>query len=114
MPRQEFDLSFGAWTSSTIEAAAAFDLGDKERSDAILARLKDGPSADTATELSIACVYAWRGENDLAFEWLDATLDRLPNLTLQFSHEACFHRLVDDPRWDELLERWTGNSPVGA
>jgi len=52
-----------------------------------------------------ATVYAYRGEHDRAFEWLDrAVVDHNQNL-FTVASEPQFDRLHDDPRWLALLRR---------
>ena len=52
-----------------------------------------------------AIIYAWRGENDSAFEALDEVFEqhdsRLHNFLLQHS----FNRLESDPRYPVFLEK---------
>ena len=90
-------------------ALARHALGDGEASqralDELIARL-GGLAA-----YQIAEVYAWRGGNDQAFEWLDrAYAQKDPGLcTLRWS--PFLARLRSDPRYPELLHRL--NFPAG-
>src|SRR5439155_25572970 len=72
-------------------------------SDAALARLIES-SADTAA-YQIAEVYAYRGEKDRAFEWLErARQQRDPGLSSLRSDPFLAH-LQGDSRWDVLLRK---------
>jgi hypothetical protein len=53
----------------------------------------------------IADVYAWRGENDQAFEWAErAYAERDPGITW-FKIDPNFRRLRADPRYQNLLRK---------
>jgi len=54
----------------------------------------------------IAMVYAWSGDKDAAFQWLDKEID--VNGTYgwtQIPEDLRFRNLRDDPRWQVLLTR---------
>ncbi len=84
-------------------ALAYHDLGYSEKSNEALQYVIDNHAHDSSYQ--IAGIYAYRGENDLAFEWLEnayATRDGGLPLILASSQ---FDGLHDDPRFDELLKR---------
>jgi len=86
-----------------IKAAALFDMGESQKAqmaldDFLESPLRDGP-------LPAAFLYAWRGENDAAFEWLEMTLEeRNPDLSYILA-SSVLARLKDDPRFPIFLEK---------
>ena len=96
---QEPDLF---WRSNGL-ALAHHALGQKKESDAALAEniQKFGDSG----AFQIAEVYAYRGEADQAFEWLErAYAQRDPGLANCLA-DPYLKALHGDPRWPRLLER---------
>ncbi|MDX1403087.1 MAG: tetratricopeptide repeat protein [Woeseiaceae bacterium] len=80
-----------------------YALGNIEASDAALAELIDKFGSSSA--LQIAEAYAYRGEIDNAFEWLDRAYDnRDPGMT-NLLVTPLLANLHDDPRWEPLLDR---------
>ena len=58
----------------------------------------------------IAHVYAWIGDNDAAFEWLDkAVIDNEEGLYQQY-FQPLLNSLHDDPRWEQFREKTVGSS----
>jgi adenylate cyclase len=51
----------------------------------------------------IAQVYAWRGEKDKAFEWLDRAFAQRDIGLAELKGEPLFRNLQDDPRWTTFL-----------
>jgi TolB-like protein/Tfp pilus assembly protein PilF len=83
-------------------------LGDKSKSDAALSVLIE--KYEKGSSYNIAYVYAYRGESDKAFEWLDksvATQD--PGLS-GVPVEPLFANLKNDARWLPFLRK-VGKSP---
>jgi tetratricopeptide (TPR) repeat protein len=83
-------------------------LGRKADSDAALAALiakyeKDGPS-------TIAYVYAFRGEADKAFEWLDKAVEYGDTGLGEIVPETLFDKIHNDPRWLAFLRK-VGKAP---
>jgi TolB-like protein len=83
-------------------------LGRKAESDAALAALiakyeKDGPS-------NIASVYAYRGEADKAFEWLDKAVEYGDGGLGEIVTDNLFDKIHADPRWLEFLRK-IGKAP---
>jgi TolB-like protein/Flp pilus assembly protein TadD len=100
---REAERESDEWTRLTVQAQALWALNRKPESDAALARLIAG-SADTAA-YQIAEVYAYRRENDRAFEWLDrAWRQRDPGIAWT-RPDLSLARLHDDPRWPAFLRR---------
>jgi len=78
-------------------------LGREAEAQALIRQLLEGP-ADLAP-LPMARTYAWRGENDLAFEWLEKmSRQSNPSYTL-FLIEPWFRKLANDPRYALFLEK---------
>jgi tetratricopeptide (TPR) repeat protein len=78
-------------------------LGRRADSDQALATLiakyeKDAP-------YNIAYVYAWRGEADKAFEWLDKTVQYEDPGLSEIAVETFFDNIHSDPRWLPFLSR---------
>jgi len=89
-------------------AIAQHALGRAAESDAALATLTATHAQDAA--YYIATVYAYRGENDRAFEWLEkAVINQNQNL-FTITSEPQFDRLHADPRWLALLRK-LGKAP---
>ena len=53
----------------------------------------------------IAEVYAWRGETDKAFEWLQISFDNQDTGTLALLIDPLMRSLRDDPRYKNLLAK---------
>ncbi|HEY2394513.1 MAG TPA: tetratricopeptide repeat protein [Rudaea sp.] len=83
-------------------------LGRKADSDAALAALiakweKDAP-------YNIAYVYAYRGEADKAFEWLDKAIEYGDRGLSEIVTENLFDKIHSDPRWLAFLHK-VGKAP---
>jgi tetratricopeptide (TPR) repeat protein len=91
------------WGKLTGQALAYHALGREQDSNAALTDLiaKYGTNAD----YQIAQVYAYRGESDKSFEWLErAYQQRDPGLP-ELKSNPLFKNLRHDPRYSELLKR---------
>jgi len=89
-------------------AITYFALGRKAESDAALAELISNHEKESSW--NIAYVYAFRGEPDQAFEWLDkAIVYRDPGLSLTAA-QWTFERIHNDPRWLPFLRK-IGRAP---
>jgi adenylate cyclase len=85
-------------------ALGASALGDRSRADMALQELIDGWGTQWPSE--VAHVYAWRGELDEAFEWLERDLDVSgAGGWGEWKLQPLYANLRDDPRWQEFLER---------
>jgi len=97
----------------TLAAAARHALGDeaaaKVELDALLGLHRDAKTARESRDIafSVAMVYAFRGENDRAFEWLAKSEEGQTSnaSTSQSIDEPFFDKLRADPRWDAFLHR---------
>jgi len=87
-------------------ALALYSLGRYEESDRALEYLLDEMPEFMAEE--IPKIYAWRGENDEAFEWIDRAIGDTSGSDfkgfeyLQWLRDPLFANLHDDPRWQDL------------
>jgi TolB-like protein len=84
-------------------ALAHYARGDRPAADAALAELiaKDGDFL----AYQIAEVYAWRGEKDKAFEWLQISLNDHDTGTLSLLIDPLMRGLRHDARYDGLLAK---------
>jgi TolB-like protein/tetratricopeptide (TPR) repeat protein len=85
------------------QALAEHAQGRPEKSDAALRGLIEKYAQDSAYQ--VAEVYAYRGEADLGFEWLErAYAQRDPGLS-GIKSNALLRSLHGDPRWQPFLEK---------
>ncbi len=89
-------------------AIANHALGNKDASDHALQLLVKEFSDDWIS--NIAQVYAFRGDNDAAFEWLDKLVQQNHPELMELNSIALYMNLHSDPRWPELLKS-VGRSP---
>ena len=83
-------------------------LGRKADSDAALAALI--AKYKKGSPYNIAYVYAFRGEADKAFEWLDKAVDYGDSGLAQIVTENLFDKIPGDPRWLPFLRK-IGKAP---
>jgi adenylate cyclase len=88
---------------STGLAMAQYALGNQEASDQNL-NLVITEATDTSA-YQIAQIYAFRGEVDHAFEWLDHSYDIRDSGLSHTVGDPAFESLHEDPRWEQLLEK---------
>lgn len=84
------------------ESVSYYDLGNDAASDAAIDEIKSSPHS----EIAVALAYAYREDNDAAFEWLekayevrDASMIEIRMFTMILGP------LMKDPRWDDLVTR---------
>ena len=53
----------------------------------------------------VARIYAWLGENDKAFEYLEMAMAADPNMFSAVGNDF-YRKIQSDPRWDELMSRY--------
>jgi len=81
---------------------ALYDLGRIQEFDSRFSRFRN----DEADPEFVARIYAWVGDNDKAFEWLDkVTETRLQNLAVSIDNDY-YANLKSDDRWQALLEKY--------
>jgi len=96
------DLPAG-WVRCTALACARFAQGRVAESEAELSALKAGFSSQAAYQ--VAQVYAWRGETDLAFEWLEKSYETRDSGMPLMRCDPFFASVRADRRWLPLLQR---------
>ena len=84
------------------EAIAYHSLGNKHESDRALAELIE---CGEHWAFQVACACAWRGEADLAFEWLDKAIAVHDTGVPITGVHPLLRSLHSDPRWTPLLKR---------
>ena len=93
----QLEDSNGLWGQSL----ALWHLGRDAEADAIieeLARINAG-----ATKIALA--YAWREDNDKAFEWLERAYEERDDELIEMRMWGPFENIYADPRWDAFLTR---------
>jgi serine/threonine-protein kinase len=78
-------------------------LGRRGESDAALATLKSKHAGEMAYQ--IADVHAFRGEVDLAFEWLERAYAQRDSAVSYIKGDRLMRGLVGDPRYKAFLRR---------
>ena len=78
-------------------------LGRRSESDAALAALKSKYAGEMAYQ--IAEVHAFRGEADLAFEWLERAYDQRDGGVADIKGDRLMRGLVGDPRYKAFLRK---------
>jgi serine/threonine protein kinase/Tfp pilus assembly protein PilF len=91
------------WAKLSAQALADYDLGRREESDVVLSRLVATHSQDAAFQ--IAEVYAYRGQIDEAFKWLDRAYDMRDPGILELAVDPLLKNLRHDPRYTQLLKK---------
>jgi len=84
-------------------ALAYYAHGDQPAADAALAELIARDRNVMAYQ--IAEVYAWRGETDKAFEWLQISIDNHDTGTLSLLIDPLMRGLQRDPRYNSLVAK---------
>ncbi len=84
-------------------ALAYYARGERRAADEALAELIAKDRDFLAYQ--VAQVYAWRGENDKAFEWLQVSLDTHDTGTVSLLIDPLLHGLQHDPRYNSLLAK---------
>ena len=78
-------------------------LGRRRDSDAALAAFKSKYGGEMAYQ--IAEVHAFRGEADLAFEWLERAYAQRDGGVTEIKGDRLFRTLIDDPRYKAFLRK---------
>ena len=104
---QEIEQVTNEFLRLTGTAIVQHGLGDAEASDTALGELIEEWGAEGGAEggYQIAEIYAFRGEIEHAFDWLDIAYDNrdtgLPFMLL----DPLLANLHDDPRWTDFLDK---------
>lgn len=85
------------------QAVIYFRMGRQAEADIALAELIADHQLGGA--YNIAVVLAWRGETDLAFEWLDKALEYNDSGLTEITIEPFAESLRKDPRWDAFATK---------
>jgi TolB-like protein/DNA-binding winged helix-turn-helix (wHTH) protein/Flp pilus assembly protein TadD len=93
----------GEWEKLSGEPLAYYALGRREESEGALQKLIATHQHDAAYQ--IAEVYAYRGETDKAFEWLNRAYQQRDPGTPELQTDRLMRRIRQDPRYAELLKR---------
>jgi adenylate cyclase len=97
----ESQAEAGEWARLLIVSCARWGQKRVQESDSALAELTANDSETAAYQ--IAEVYAYRGDKDRAFEWLErARRQRDPGLTA-LRRDPLLPNLYNDPRWNAFL-----------
>jgi len=78
-------------------------LGRRSESDAALSALKGKYAADSAYQIAEA--HAFRGEVDLAFEWLERAYDQRDPGVTEIKSDRLMRGLIGDPRYKAFLKK---------
>lgn len=92
VPNEEFNL--------TRRAIALYGAGQIEASDEMLAMFEQIGIPEAI--FGLAQAHAMRGNNDLAFEYLEQVSDKLPPYAL--AYDAYARALTEDPRWKPWVD----------
>jgi serine/threonine-protein kinase len=87
----------------TGTAMVEHTLGHEAESEQALDALKAKYAAGSAFQ--IAAVYAWRGEKDRAFEWLERAYDQHDAGMPRLRYDPTLASLHDDPRFAALVKK---------
>jgi TolB-like protein/DNA-binding winged helix-turn-helix (wHTH) protein len=99
----EMANDIGEWQKLSGESLAYYALGRREESDGALQKLIATHQNDCAYQ--IAEVYAYRGEADKAFEWLDRAYRQRDPGTPELKSDPLMRSLHQDGRYTELLKK---------
>jgi len=91
-----------SWWRDYGVALATTLAGPQDKADQVLAEFiqqhPDGP-------FQVAELYAFKGETDEAFEWLQRAYDEHDSGMHEMMNDPFLASLMDDPRWQALLEK---------
>jgi TolB-like protein/Tfp pilus assembly protein PilF len=85
-------------------ANTQYTLGNIEGADATLLEYQEKYAAEFP--IGIAGIHAWRGNADLAFDWLNRAISQDPNLRREWTDDQFLSSLHDDPRWEGFVAHW--------
>ena len=96
---QETDDAFRLTGTAIVQHA----LGDAGASDAALQALIE--EYEDGADYQVAFAYAFRGEIDHAFDWLEIAYDNRDGGLASMLVNPLFANLHDDPRWTDFLDK---------
>jgi len=85
------------------QCMVVYALGDKQKADALLKELVETYGGDSWP--NIASVYAFRGEKDEAFTWLDKAYEQRDGSILEILNYPEMENLWGDPRWNAFIDK---------
>jgi tetratricopeptide (TPR) repeat protein len=91
------------WAKLTTQALVYHGLGREQDSNSALAELV--AKYGTGGAYQIAQVYAYRGESDKSFEWLEHAYKQRDGGLTDIKTDPLFKNLRHDPRFTELLKK---------
>ena len=100
---REVEQESNEWSRLCVQAQALWEMNKKAEADAALARLVSTYANVSAYQ--IAEVYAYRRENDRAFEWLDRAYRQRDAGLAWTRPDRSLARIHDDPRWPAFLKK---------
>ncbi len=84
-------------------ALSYYSMGRKAESDAELAKaIQRSPQA---VAVNVAHAYAYRGDTELAFKWLDKAVQFRDSGIFVVIHDQAFEPMRKDPRWTAMLRQ---------
>ncbi len=84
-------------------AFAYHEMGQQDESDKFLAELIEKHAKEASSE--VASVFAWQGDIDNAFKWLEKALENDETALSNVASHYTFRNLHDDPRWQPFLAK---------
>ncbi len=99
----EAKLEIGGQGRLAAFAMIYHEMGRNEESDSALADIVERYSGDAAAV--IAKIYAYRGEIDRAFQWLDTAYNQHDPLMPWIRSDPMLRNIQDDPRFAAILDR---------
>ena len=88
---------------NSLKAETLFTMGREKESRALTSDFLDTPAQEHPFPKAI--IYAWRGENDSAFESLEFAFEQRHRGLVHILTTDAFHHLEDDPRYPVFLEK---------
>jgi TolB-like protein/DNA-binding winged helix-turn-helix (wHTH) protein/Flp pilus assembly protein TadD len=99
----DFQQTEGPWSRLYGQAKAGYSLGHLEASQRALDELI--ANYGKTSDWTIAKVYAWRGEKDKTFEWLERAYMHKDTGLTWLKIDPDFRSLRDEPRYKALLKK---------
>jgi TolB-like protein len=102
----EYSVYWGPESDSFRTFKEAFDrLGPTRAPKELAVRLAERAETEPINPLDIAECYAWAGENDSAFQWLEKAYNARSAMLLHTPASPHFDPIHSDPRFDALMQR---------
>jgi len=105
---EQFDLIIAAGENPSQgmlgRVLALYDLGRTDDFEREFAALRENVGPDGIE--SVARIYAWTGDNDRAFEYLEKVVDRYGPEGANWARTDLYARLNADPRYAAFLEKY--------